>query len=139
MAAPSCVVLYGNSVFLAGIRADLKRRAELEVLTVEPDSPDTAGRIHTLNPTAVLFDLAAAQPDFAIPLLRDWPGMILIGVNSSSDVPVNALFNSSRMTTAIASLVAGFSALVRMPHHDCQPYPYSAFLMPSPRASFWAV
>ena len=85
MAAPPRVVLYGNSVFLAGIQADLKRRAELEVLTVEPDCPDTAACIHALNPTAVLFDLAAAQPDFAIPLLRDWPDTILIGVNSSSD------------------------------------------------------
>jgi hypothetical protein len=85
MAASSCVVLYGNSVFLAGIQADLQRRAELAVLTVEPDCPDTAARICALNPTAVLFDLAAAQPDFAIPLLRAWPDMLLIGVNSSSE------------------------------------------------------
>jgi hypothetical protein len=85
MTAAPRVVLYGNSVFLAGIRADLKRRAELEVLTVEPDYSDTAARIHALDPTAVLFDLAAAQPDFTIPLLHTWPDMLLIGVNASSD------------------------------------------------------
>ena len=50
MAASSCVVLYGNSVFLAGIQADLKLRAELEVLTVEPDCPDTAARIRRAEP-----------------------------------------------------------------------------------------
>jgi hypothetical protein len=79
------VVLYGNSVFLAGIRADLRRRTQLELLTIEEDCPDAADRIRACRPTAVLFDLAAVQPDFAIALLRERPGLLLIGVDPSSD------------------------------------------------------
>ena len=85
MAAPPCVILYGNSVFLAGIRADLTGRAEFEMLIVEPDCPDAARLIASHRPVAVLFDLAAAQPDFAIALVRDRPDLLLIGVDPSSD------------------------------------------------------
>ena len=45
MAAPPRVVLYGNSVFLAGIRAELQGRTQFELLTVEPGCPDAAGLI----------------------------------------------------------------------------------------------
>jgi hypothetical protein len=85
MAASPCVVLYGNSVFLAGIRADLEGRTELKLLKIEPDCPDAADRIRACRPTAILFDLCATQPDFAIALLREQPGPLLIGVDPSSD------------------------------------------------------
>jgi len=85
MAAPPCVVLYGNSVFLAGIRADLKGRTQFELLTIEADCPEAADSIRACRPAAVLFDLAAAHPDFAIPLLRERSGPLLIGVDPSSD------------------------------------------------------
>jgi hypothetical protein len=85
MAGHPCVVLYGNSVFLAGIRADLMERTPLELLTIEADSPDAAGLIARLRPAAFLFDLAAAQPDFAVALLREQPDLLLIGVDPSRD------------------------------------------------------
>ncbi len=85
MAEESCLVLYGDSVFLAGIKTEFQRRGLPEVITVEAGRPDAPGRICALNPRAVLFDLAAAQPDFAISLLREQPGLLLIGVDPSSD------------------------------------------------------
>ena len=80
-----CVVLYGESVFLAGIRADLQSRTQFEVVTVRPDCPDAAGLIHDHRPAAVIFDLSAAQPDFAVALLRGRPDLLLIGLDASSD------------------------------------------------------
>ena len=85
MAASPCVILYGNSLFLAGIRAELVGRADFELLTVAADDPDAVGLIREVGPTAVVFDLAAAQPDFTVALLRDRPELILIGVDPSSD------------------------------------------------------
>lgn len=85
MAEESCLVLYGNSVFLAGIKSEFQRRESPAVITVEAGHPDASGHISALNPRAVLFDLAAAQPDFAISLLREQPGLLLIGVDPSSD------------------------------------------------------
>lgn len=85
MTATPCVILYGNSVFLAGIRADLEARGQLDLVTIETGCPDAAALIRERRPAAILFDLAAAQPDFAIALLRDRPELILVGVDPSTD------------------------------------------------------
>ena len=90
MAATPCVVLYGNSVFLAGIKADLERKAHeygtaLQLVTIETGSPNVTGLIRASNPRAVLFDLAAEEPGFAATLLREQPGLLLIGVDPSRD------------------------------------------------------
>lgn len=85
MATSPCVILYGNSVFLAGIRADLAERARVEVLAFEPGCPDTAAIIRARRPAALVFDLSATQPDCAVSLLRDHTELVLIGVDPSSD------------------------------------------------------
>ena len=74
MATLPCVILYGNSVFLAGIRADLEERGRFAVLTLKPGCPDAPNIVRERRPAALLFDLSAAQLDCAIALLRDRPG-----------------------------------------------------------------
>ena len=85
MAADSCLVLYGNSVLLAGIKAELQSHGTLELITIEAGDFDASSRICALNPRAVIFDLGEAQPDFAVSLLRARPGVLLIGVDPSID------------------------------------------------------
>jgi hypothetical protein len=85
MSTHSCVVLYGNSVFLAGIKAELELDPEIELIAVDARSPDVVERIRDHKPRALLIDLAEGQPDFAVALLRAQPGLLLIGVDPSSD------------------------------------------------------
>lgn len=85
MSAHSCLVLYGNSVFLAGIQAALELDPGIELIVVDPGSTGVMERIHYHNPRALLFDLAEGQQDFAIALLREQPSLLLIGVDPSSD------------------------------------------------------
>ena len=85
MVTDSCMVLYGNSVFLAGIKAGLERASTLELIALEAGNPDAADLIRMRRPQAVLFDLSQAQPDFATPLLLEQPGLMLIGVDPSRD------------------------------------------------------
>lgn len=84
MRATSSVVIYGRSVLLAGIEADLRSRGHLEVVSIAACG-DAAAQISARDPDAVVFDLAAEQPDFAISLLHERPGLLLIGVDPSSD------------------------------------------------------
>ena len=79
------LLLYGNSIFLAGIKADLMGNRPFELITLEAGRPDAFDLICSLNPGAILFDLAAAQPNFVVSLLRRRPGLLLIGVDPSSD------------------------------------------------------
>lgn len=83
--ADLCLIFYGNSVFLAGIKAELESRAVLELITIEIGRPDVTELIRTRRPRAVLFDLGTGPLDYVIQLLRGQPGLLLIGVDSSSN------------------------------------------------------
>lgn len=87
MATNPCIVLYGNSVFLAGIQAELARyrRAGLELIRVNVGDPNGTDLIRERKPCAVLFDLGMDQPNFLIPMLRALPYLLMIGVDPSSD------------------------------------------------------
>ena len=85
MSTHSCVVLYGNSVFLAGIKAELELDPGIELIAVDTGSTDVMERIRDHKPGALLCDLAEGQPDFAVALLREQPSLLLIGVDPSSD------------------------------------------------------
>ena len=85
MAVSRGLVLYGDSVFLAGLKAALSRYSSLEPITIESGRPGSSAHIQVLNPRAVIFDRAAALPDFALRLLCERPNMLVIGVDASSD------------------------------------------------------
>lgn len=85
MSEDSCLVLYGNSVFLGGIKAELQHNTAFKLITVEVGDPGVTEMIRACNPRAVLFDLSADQPDFSVTLLREQTDLLLIGVDPSSD------------------------------------------------------
>jgi len=99
MGADSRLVLYGNSVMLAGIATELQRHHRFDLITLEPGPPDTLRRICALAPRAVLFDLAALPPDSIVWLLRERPGLLLAGLDPSSD---QVLLLSCRQERAVA-------------------------------------
>ena len=102
--ADSCLVFYGNSVFLAGIKAELERRVALELITVETGCPDVTDLIRTRKPRAVLFDLGTGPLDYVIQLLRGQPGLLLIGVDASSNEML-VLSGHPQQALSIADLV----------------------------------
>jgi hypothetical protein len=92
--------LYGKSVFLAGIKTQLERDRELELLTVEAGCLDVPHLLRERKPCAVLFDLGMHQPSFLIPMLRELPHLLMIGVDPSSD---EMLVLTSRLVQALAA------------------------------------
>lgn len=84
MSSAPRLVLYGSSVFLAGLLVELRRNEELEVLALAPCGQNAVQCICALCPFAVLFDLGAEHA-FAVSLLHERPDISLIGVDPSSD------------------------------------------------------
>ncbi len=78
------LLFLGNSVFLAGMKADLLSR-QVEAITVEPDTRDAADIIRQQEPTAVIFDMSAGYLEVALSLLQNRPVMLLVGVTPSSN------------------------------------------------------
>lgn len=104
MAAHSCVVLYGNSVFLAGIKADFECEPGIELIALDAGSPQAIAKIRAHQPCALLFDMAEGQPDFALSLLREQPGLLLIGVDPAS-VALLVLSNQPTQVMNLADLI----------------------------------
>ncbi len=110
MTADSRLVLYGNSVFLAGIKAQLEHGAlydyptALNLISIEIGCPHVIDLIREQKPRAVLFDLAMPQPDFVISLLREQPGLLLIGIDPASDEML-VLSSRPQLALSISDLV----------------------------------
>lgn len=78
------VVLYGKSLLISSIGASLEDCPDLEVLPINPCGSDVQQQIGEIQPYAVIFDLAATQPDFSIALWKEHPGLLVIGVDLMS-------------------------------------------------------
>jgi hypothetical protein len=93
------VVVYGCSLSMAGIAASLKAEAGLAVVCVDPNSPTARQCLNDVNPAVIVFDRSDPYLDLDITLLRERPGLLLIGVDPSSD---ELLVLSSRSAQALS-------------------------------------
>lgn len=98
------VVVYGCSLHMAGIAASLTAEAGLEVVCVAPASPTARPRLDELHPVVIVFDLSDPSLDLDITLLRERPGLLLIGVDPNSD-EVLVLSSRSAQALSVADLV----------------------------------
>lgn len=98
------VVVYDNSLYMAGIAASLKADTTLQVLQIDPDSPDVRQSLDENDLVAIIFDMSdpLLRPD--ISLLRDRPGLLLIGVDPSKNEML-VLSSHPEQALSIADLV----------------------------------
>lgn len=82
MSVKKKVLIYGRSQNLEGIGVSLKLEGNLDVIVIEPGEQKS---LEELNPEVVLFDLAEPPEELNLALLRKQPGVLLIGVEPSSD------------------------------------------------------
>ena len=82
MSVKKKVLIYGRSLNLEGIGVSLKLDGNLDVIVIEPGEQKS---LEDLNPEVVLFDLAEPPEELNLALLRKQPGVLLIGVEPSSD------------------------------------------------------
>jgi hypothetical protein len=93
------VILYGDSLILAGVRANLEARPDFEILVLDRPLDSPLEELQRLCPAAVVFDLGASRPDFLFPLLQQ-PGLLLIGIDPETH---QALVWSGRQAPAAAA------------------------------------
>lgn len=79
------VVVYGSSLHMAAIAASLRADAGLEVIHLEPHAHPAPPSLEEIKAVAIAFDLNDPPPGLDVTLLRERPGLLLIGVDPSSD------------------------------------------------------
>ena len=93
------VILYGDSLILAGVRASLETCPDLQILLLDPSQDKPLEAIRSCCPATFIFDLGAVQPDFQLSLLQQ-PGLLLVGINPETH---QALVWSGRQAAAAAA------------------------------------
>jgi hypothetical protein len=93
------VILYGVSLLLEGVQANLKRYKDLDIWVLDPSRENAIEAIRALCPAVFVFDLNAVQIDFQLSLLRQ-PGLLLVGIDPETH---QALVWSGRQEAAMDS------------------------------------
>ncbi len=91
------IILYGDSVVLAGVQASLRASSHLQVITLGPPPASLADDLFAFRPNAVIFDLGSVSPDFPLVLLQQ-PDLVLIGIDPETH---QALVWSGRQAEAV--------------------------------------
>ena len=92
-------ILYGSSLILEGVRAELAGDPNLDVIMLDQPLKDPLVEMRALKPAVIIFDLAADQTDFPLAMLQQ-PGLLLIGIDPETQ---HALVWSGRQVRAVAS------------------------------------
>ena len=93
------VALYGSEISMSAISTSLQNNPQFQVRQIGGSSPDMMKELEIAPPDVILFDLAAGQPDFAVPVLRNHPGIMLIGVDLMSHKMLVVSGEHSRLST----------------------------------------
>jgi hypothetical protein len=83
MAKQLRILLYGETLVLAGLRAVLDRDASIKV--IGDTLPDSEEELREMRPDAIIYDTAAIQPGFQFILSQELPGLLLIGIDPDSN------------------------------------------------------
>ncbi len=91
--------MYGDSLILEGVRAELVCNPGLEVIMLEFPLKNLLEELRLLNPAVIIFDMGAIQPDFPLAMLQR-PDLLLIGINPETH---QALVWSGKQSAAVVA------------------------------------
>lgn len=116
------VVLYGNSLVLAGMGTSLKAFPDIDVIELGVPSENTISELCALHAQVVLFDLATLPPDFLLSLMQEKPKSLLIGLDAAGDrlLLLSGQQAHSLTTTRLVQIIEALSQkpfIAALPHN----------------------
>jgi hypothetical protein len=93
-------VLYGNTIFLAGLAVQCANRPGLEIMMIDADRQYAEQQLEASSPHVIVFDLTASHPERAFHLLQKNPDLVLVGVDVTSDQVLVLSGHSSPVLTS---------------------------------------
>jgi hypothetical protein len=80
-----CIVIYGNTLPLAGIAVALQGREDIQVISIPANCPDEMERLNDLHPDVVLFDLDQIGVHMIFSYLEPDARPVLMGVDANNN------------------------------------------------------
>ncbi len=75
------VLIYGNSLFVAGVAAELGTMPDLLIERINPAGLRTFAQLRSTCPTVLILDLATTHADLVLTCLMECPTLVLIGLD----------------------------------------------------------
>jgi len=75
------VLIYGNSLFVAGVAAELGTMPDLLIERIDPAGLRTFEQLHSTCPTVLILDLATTHADLVLTCLMECSALVLIGLD----------------------------------------------------------
>jgi chemotaxis response regulator CheB len=108
------VVVYGSSLFSAGIEASLQRIQEFLVVQIDETQADAVEHINVLRPDVMVVDASTSPWNFAITCLQQNPSMALIGIEPAN----SSVLMISGQYTVLSSMKELTRMVVRHIQHN---------------------
>jgi hypothetical protein len=105
------VILYGGSLFIAGLDASLSAIPGLDIQRVEAYAGNDLEQVRAYEPDVIVVELGVASKNMTLTLLQRFPGVTLIGLDPESD---RLLVLSVQHQTALAA--ADLVKVIQAPH-----------------------
>ncbi len=77
------VILYGNTLILQGVWANLANCPALDLVVVDQPARISPKELAAYRPAAVIFDMSVVQPQLLLGLFQQ-PGLLLVGMDSET-------------------------------------------------------
>ena len=105
------IILYGSSLFIAGLDASLSAIPGLDIQRVEAKAGDDLEHVRAVAPEVIIVEMGIASKNLTFTLLQKFQGVTLIGLNPESD---HLLVVSVQQQTALAA--ADLVKVIQDPH-----------------------
>jgi hypothetical protein len=104
------VVVYGSSLFSAGIEASLQREQGFLVVQIDDTQTDAAEHINVLRPDVMVVDATVSPWNLAIATLWQNPDMLLIGIDpaTSSVLMIGGHYTVLSSMKELTDMVVGY-------------------------------
>ena len=79
------VILYGDSLFLHGIARSLEGEPCLEVVRIQPGTPEAPPPGEALGASLLIFDIHEASPELILTLFEKTPHLSLLALDPEGD------------------------------------------------------
>lgn len=97
------VVLLGESLLMDGVAVSLADRKMLGTIRMDSDVADIRECLEALQPDLIIFELDAPQSPSILSLLREQPGILLIGLDLACSRAI-VLNSRQQMTRTMSEL-----------------------------------
>lgn len=97
------VVLVGDSLLMDTVEASLGESQEFGVMRMYTTVTDIAARLHSLSPDAIIFDWDVPHAGFVLAMLKQWPGVPLLGLDVTCS-QVTVLCSEQHLTLTVDDL-----------------------------------